>query len=57
MLIRINGTSNKGVVKKINFDHKTVTWHKGKPLFIEIELNSGERMLCGTHQITGKRAK
>jgi hypothetical protein len=53
--IKVRGTANRGVIKRIYFDIKDVRWRKNKPEFIEIEMDNGDPYLV--HPSSIKRSK
>lgn len=56
MRVRLAGTSQKGIIKRIHFDADSIVWENKQPMFIEVLLDDGKRLLCGTHQLSRKKA-
>jgi hypothetical protein len=57
MRVRLNGTTRKGTITTIHFDNDSIVWEANKPMFIEVLMDDKTRLLCGTHQLSRKKAK
>jgi len=48
---KVRGTSLRGTIIQVYQDFELVQWDKNKPLYVEIELISGERRICHPQQL------
>jgi hypothetical protein len=53
--IKIRGTALKGFIVQIYQDLELVQWDNNRPLFVEIELDGGDRRICNPSTL--KRSK
>ena len=51
--IRIRGTMKKGTVIEVIKDYSRIRIEKGRPLFLVVHFDSGEKAVCNPGQIKG----